>query len=155
VARIIKKGGYFTAYEWCVTEHYDASNPQHVAIREGIEVGNGLPVLASPQEVVAALEKSGFEVIDHFNAQKDAHAGPQHTPWYATLEGEYSLEGFRMTPVGRFFTHIFVTILETIHIAPKGSVKVSKLLNDTAKDLVTGGQLEIFTPSYFFLARKK
>lgn len=152
--RVIKPGGYFAAYDWCVTPKYDSNNKEHVSIREGIEVGNGLPVLATEQECVNALKSAGFEVIEYFNAQQDAHKGVQHVPWYKTLEGEYSLTGFRMTPIGRFFTHLFVSALEFIHIAPKGSVKVSKLLNDTAYDLVAGGRLEIFTPSFYFLARK-
>jgi len=154
IFRMVKPGGYFAAYDWCVTEKFDANNPAHVACREGIEVGNGLPVLATTTECIDALKKAGWEVLDSFNAQQDAHAGPQHVPWYQSLAGEYTLTGFRMTPVGRMVTHSFVTLLETMRIAPKGSVKVSKLLNDTAIDLVNGGKMEIFTPSFFFLARK-
>ena len=44
--------------------------------------------------------------------------------------------------------------LETIGIAPKGSTKVSKVLSLTADDLVEGGVQEVFTPSYYFCARK-
>ena len=152
--RIIKPGGYFAAYDWCVTEKFDANNKKHVATREGIEVGNGLPVLATTQECVQALEKAGFEVVDYFNAQRDAHKSKMDVPWYQSLAGEYTLTGFRMTPLGRMVTHMLVGTLEFMRIAPKGSVKVSKLLNDTAIDLVNGGKMEIFTPSFFFLARK-
>ena len=60
-----------------------------------------------------------------------------------------------MTHIGRICTDMLVTILETIRIAPKGTVKVSALLNATALDLVEGGEKELFTPSFFFLARKK
>jgi len=60
-----------------------------------------------------------------------------------------------MTTVGRNCTHIMVRILELLRIAPKGSVRVSALLNATALDLVEGGQKELFTPSYYFLARKR
>jgi len=154
VFRIIKPGGYFSAYDWCVTEKFDSNNPVHVATREGIEIGNGLPVLATPDECINALKKAGFEVIDSFNAQRDAHAGPQHVPWYQSLAGEYTWTGFRMTPIGRMVTHLLVSTLELMRISPKGSTKVSKLLNDTAVDLVNGGKMEIFTPSFFFLARK-
>ena len=45
--------------------------------------------------------------------------------------------------------------LEFIRIAPKGSTRVSKMLNSTALDLVEGGEKELFTPSYFFKAVKK
>jgi sterol 24-C-methyltransferase len=64
------------------------------------------------------------------------------------------MSGFRMTTLGRTLTHAMVTFLETIRIAPKGSVRVSALLNATALDLVEGGKKELFTPSYFFLAKK-
>jgi sterol 24-C-methyltransferase len=67
---------------------------------------------------------------------------------------EWNLTGFRMTPFGRAVTHFFVESLEFLRIAPKGSVKVSKMLNDTAVDLANGGKLEIFSPDYFFLARR-
>ena len=147
-------GGYFAAYDWCVTDRFDRANPRHVSTREGIEVGNGLPVLATTQECVQALEKAGFEVVDYFNAQQDAHRSKMDVPWYQSLAGEYTLTGFRMTPLGRRITHLLVSTLEFMRIAPKGSVKVSKLLNDTAIDLVNGGKMEIFTPSFFFLARK-
>jgi len=40
-------------------------------------------------------------------------------------------------------------------IAPVGSTRVSALLNATAIDLCDGGKDEIFTPSFFFIARKK
>jgi len=80
----------------------------------------------------------------------------EELPWYYTLQGQYkSVQGFRMTTVGRNCTHIMVRILELLRIAPKGSVRVSALLNATALDLVEGGQKELFTPSYYFLARKR
>ena len=60
-----------------------------------------------------------------------------------------------MTHLGRMCTHVMVTTLETIGVAPAGSTKVSALLNATAIDLCDGGKEEIFTPSFFFVARKK
>jgi len=151
----LKPGGLFSGYEWVVTDKYQAANREHVAIREGIEVGNGLPVIPHYDVVIDALKTAGFEVVEHFDMHTTMHQDHMEIPWYATLAGmEWNLTGFRMTPVGRFFTHMFVVLLETIRIAPKGSVKVSKMLNDTAIDLSNGGKLEIFSPDYFFLARK-
>jgi sterol 24-C-methyltransferase len=65
-----------------------------------------------------------------------------------------TLSGFRMTWLGREITHMFVSTLEALRIAPRGTSKISAILNATAIDLVAGGEKEIFTPSYFFLARK-
>lgn len=154
IARVLKDHGLFAGYEWVMNDNYDPKNKEHVRIKEGIEVGNGLPTLVHYSEIVKALEASGFEVLDYYNANKDAHAANQ-IPWYETLNGKMSIQGFRMTYLGRLVTHSMVWILETIGIAPAGSVRVSALLNATALDLVSGGQLEIFTPSFFFVAKKK
>ena len=45
--------------------------------------------------------------------------------------------------------------LEALGIAPKGSKEVSQMLGRAAEALVAEGESEIFTPSYFFLARRK
>lgn len=52
----------FGGYEWVVTDKYDPSNTEHVKLKEGIEVGNGLPTLATPAIIKANLEEAGFEV---------------------------------------------------------------------------------------------
>mmetsp|Transcript_18283 Transcript_18283/g.23382 ORF Transcript_18283/g.23382 Transcript_18283/m.23382 type:complete len:405 (-) Transcript_18283:153-1367(-) len=157
VNHCLKKGGLFVGYDWVVLPEtgYDEKNPEHVRVKEGIEVGNGLPTLATSQEVVRALEESGFEVLDSFDANRNVHSD-REIPWYQTLYGSFfTLSGFRMTHIGRICTHSIVSALEFMRIAPKGSVRVSSLLNATALDLVEGGKEEIFTPSFFFLARKK
>jgi sterol 24-C-methyltransferase len=156
VNRALKNGGIFTGYDWIVLPEtgFDAKNEDHLRIKEGIEVGNGLPTLATAEEVVKALEDAGFEVLESFDANKSVHS-PFEIPWYETLNGKFTLSGFRMTRLGRFTTHCLVTTLEFLCIAPKGTVRVSALLNATAIDLVDGGKQEIFTPSFFFLARKK
>ena len=156
VNHCLKKGGLFAAYDWIVLPEkgYDANNKEHVRVKEGIEVGNGLPTLATSADVVKALEDSGFEVLEFFDANKNVHSNHE-IPWYQTLKGEWTFSGFRMTHVGRICTHMLVNVLELIRIAPKGTVRVSALLNATALDLVEGGEKELFTPSFFFLARKK
>lgn len=156
VNHCLKKGGLFAAYDWIVLPEcgYDSNNQEHVRVKEGIEVGNGLPTLATSKDIVKALEDAGFEVLDFFDANRNVHS-KHEIPWYQTLKGEVSLKGFRMTHLGRICTHIFVSLLEFIRIAPRGTVRVSSLLNATALDLVEGGEKELFTPSFFFLARKK
>jgi sterol 24-C-methyltransferase len=153
VAKVLRKGGLFGGYEWVLTDQYDQSNRDHVRIKEGIEVGNGLPTLVHYSTIVDNLQKSGFEVIECFDANRNAHSAGE-IPWYDTLSGKMSISGFRMTRLGRACTHAMVWILESLCIAPKGSARVSSLLNATAIDLVDGGRLEIFTPSFFFLGRK-
>ncbi|GMI42875.1 hypothetical protein TrCOL_g12854 [Triparma columacea] len=157
VATVLKPGGLFAGYEWVVLPEngYDSSNREHVRIKEGIEVGNGLPTLATGKQVKEALEKAGFEVLEAFDANRGQFASNE-IPWYQTLKGNYtSLTGFRMSHVGRVCTHLMCTVLETLRVAPKGTVRVSSLLNATALDLVEGGEKQLFTPSYYFLARKR
>ena len=156
VAHCLKKGGVFVGYEWIVLPErgYDGNNKEHVRVKEGIEVGNGLPTLATAADIVKALEESGFEVVEAFDANENVHSKFE-IPWYQTLKGTYDLNGFRMTRIGRICTHIMVTTLEFLRIAPRGTVKVSALLNATALDLVEGGENELFTPSFYFKAIKK
>lgn len=154
VNRVLKPGGLFAILDWVVLKDYDPNNKEHVRIKEGIEVGNGLPTLATPEEVKESLEKAGFEVIDYFDLNDNLHAANE-IPWYETLNGSFSPSGFRMTFAGRMVTHTTVWLLEFFGIAPAGSTRVSSLLNATALDLVQGGKDKIFTPSYFYLAKKK
>jgi sterol 24-C-methyltransferase len=154
INRVLKKGGLFAGYEWVVTDNYNPKNKDHVRIKEGIEVGNGLPTLATPEHIVDCLEKSGFEVLDHYDANRNMH-NANEIVWYEPLNGSFSPSGFRMTWIGRLCTHTMVWTLELLRIAPTGSTRVSALLNATAIDLCDGGKDAIFTPSYFFLAQKK
>jgi len=153
IHRILKPGGLFCGYEWCMTPNYDPKNPEHKAIKEGIELGNGLPDIASIQHVADSLKKAGFEVLEI----SDVHTGsqsPNEIPWYEPLSGSFSLTGFRHTRAGRNTTHFLVSYLEKFGVAPAGTTRVHEMLHLTAQDLVRGGELQIFTPDLFFLARK-
>jgi sterol 24-C-methyltransferase len=154
VNRVLKPGGLFGGYEWTTTDKYDPKNKDHVRIKEGIEVGNSLPTIVHYTDILKSLEASGFEIIEHYDANRNAHSDFE-IPWYDTLNGKMSISGFRMTYIGRNLTHTMVWFLELVGIAPKGTTEVSALLNATALDLVESGRYEIFTPSYFYIARKK
>lgn len=36
--RVLKPGGLFGVYEWAMTDKYNASNPEHKQVKEGVEV---------------------------------------------------------------------------------------------------------------------
>lgn len=151
--RILKPGGHITGYEWVTTSRYDATNAEHLRLKEGIEVGNGLPTIESGEDVQRALGKAGFQLLEAWNAA--AKQGKDDVAWYDPLAGNFTTwTGFRMTPWGRWCTHVMIYGMEMLKIAPKGSVEISQLLNETADDLVRSGELDIFTPNYFFLAEK-
>lgn len=62
--------------------------------------------------------------------------------------------GFRTTLLGRLCTRMLVTSLETLGIAPSGTGRVASFLERAGDSLVAGGKTGIFTPMFFFLARK-
>jgi sterol 24-C-methyltransferase len=151
--RVIKPGGYFAGYDWCVTDVYDPNDSNHVRIKKGIELGNGLPDLKTPSEIVAALKEAGFEVLEHrdmalYNAQYEI-------PWWDSLDGShYTMATFKHTPLGRWMTDKLVWTLETIKLAPKGTHNIHQLLTKVAVELVEGGRTGIFSPMYFYVCRK-
>lgn len=150
IYRVLKPGQCFAAYEWCMTDSYDPQNQEHQKIKAEIELGNGLPDIRFTGQCLDALKKAGFEVIFEKDLAKDSPV-----PWYLPLDkGHFSLNGFRLTAVGRFLTKNMVAALEYVGLAPKGSQRVQAFLEKAAEGLVDGAKKEIFTPMYFFLARK-
>jgi len=149
--RVLKPGAELAGYEWCLTDKYDATDAEHRAIKKGVEAGDALPDIWTMPDVVAALEEAGFEVLSFRDCAPEADP---ETPWYLPLAGRFSLSGFKHTRAGRVLTNLMVRSLEAVHIAPKGSTAVSTLLNDAAAALVKAGVSGIFTPMFFFHARK-
>jgi sterol 24-C-methyltransferase len=151
ILRTLKPGAQFAGYEWCLTDLYDGTNPEHRQLKLGVETGDALPELPHYSEVPRALAAAGFEVLE--TADLALTSDPE-TPWYEPLSGQLSLNGIKHTPAGRWLTGQAVRALERVKIAPKGSYDVSKMLQDAAVALVGAGQAGIFTPAYFFHARK-
>lgn len=150
--RVLKKGSLFAGYEWCTTQQYDANNEAHRRIKLGIEKGNGLPNLVSTHDVEQSLKDAGFEVLE---ATDWALTAQPETPWYAPLRSGFSLTGFRNSKAGAFVTHQVVRALETVKLSPHGTVAAHDVLRLAQRALVEGGEAGIFTPMFFFLARKK
>ncbi|KAF3330161.1 hypothetical protein FCM35_KLT05492 [Carex littledalei] len=150
IYRVLKPGQCFAAYEWCVTDHYDATNPVHQKIKAEIELGNGLPDIRSTKQCLQAAIDAGFEVVWEKDLAEDSPM-----PWYLPLDTSYfSLSSFRLTAIGRLCTRTLVKTLEYLKLAPEGSQRVSAFLEKAAEGLVEGGKKEIFTPMYFFVVRK-
>ncbi|CBH15756.1 Sterol methyltransferase, putative [Trypanosoma equiperdum] len=156
VFRAIKPGAYFMLYEWCLTDLYDPANEEHQRVRHGIELGDGLPELDTMRQVVAAVKAAGFVVEESFDMAERFESGePKSVPWYEPLQGSYtSLSGLRATPAGRWLTSVTCRLLEAVRLAPAGTCKATEILEEGAVNLVKGGELGIFTPSFFVKARK-
>ena len=153
VFRILKPGGEFAGFEWCLTDGFDPENREHRRLKSGIEIGNGLPELATTGDVVDALLQAGFELAEARDAAADSDP---ETPWYRALQGrDFSVASLPRTPLGRILTYGVTRILERIWLAPPGATEISALLNQSADDLVAAGIAGIFTPIFYFRARKR
>ena len=156
IFRVLKPGAYFCCYEWIITDKYDDSNDEHRRIRHGIELGNSLPTLETAQQVVKALQESGFVVEDSFDVcERFESDSAKNITWYNPLQSNYSsINGLKSTPIGRLITSTLCSVLETVRLAPKGARKTADILEEAAVNLVRGGQLGIFTPAFFCKAHK-
>jgi sterol 24-C-methyltransferase len=154
ICRLLKPGAAFASCDWVMTSAFDGANAHHLQIKEDICLGNGLPDLRSSDEAVAALKAAGFVVEEAYDL-----AEKSDLPWYAPIDPDQklslrNLSGFRTTRVGRTVTHVAVSLLEKVRLAPPGSTTVSSLLVKGADALVAGGKAKIFSPMFFTLARK-
>jgi len=151
VLRVIKPGSRFAMYEWCMTDKYNPDDAEHNEIRHGVEVGDALPPIMTTRQTLESFKAAGFEVEYEKGVVDNT---PGMIPWYATLAGSYSLQGFRMTWLGRTITHNLCRAMEFLRIAPTGTVDASQLLMNAADSLVAAGRTEIFTPMYLVVGRK-
>ena len=152
IFRVLRPGACFAGYEWCLTEGFDPSNAEHGRIKKDIVKGDALPDIASTSEVCTALRMAGFEIVETCDRALDSHP---KTPWYRALQGrDFSFASIPRTPIGRALTNLALSVGERLRIVPKGATIVSTLLNRTADALVEGGKSGVFTPMFFFLARK-
>lgn len=141
--RLLKPGGLFAGYEYCLLEAFDEQNTEHVQIMEDLEHGGGLQRTLRKEEIAEAFRLAGFEVLE---LTDDC---TEHLSWILPLE-----KGFRSSKIGRILTNWMVRVLEFVRIAPKGSTKVSSFLNLGANAFVEAGKRKIFTPNLFFLVKK-
>ena len=150
--RLLKPGGRLGVYEYCLTDLFDAENPEHLKLKADMEHNGGLPDIARPHEIDDALRAVGFEILE---TRELAAAAPPGIPWYQPLVGSgLSFASFRSSAVGRRLTHGSLWLLERLRIVPRGTTRVSSLLNHAAATFAEAGRLGIFSPMYFLLARK-
>jgi len=149
IFRVLKPGGMFLGYQWNVTPKYKKENPEHLKLKQGIEVGNGVAELDTFETELEAIQAAGFEVVEATDLALDSEI-----PWYEPLAGQFSITGFKHTYAGRILTNKFVYAMESCKLAPTGTLKVHTLLCETADDLVNAGRLGIFTPMFLTLIRK-
>ena len=152
IFRVLRPGACFASYEWCLTDKFDPGNAEHRRIKNDIMVGDALPDIAGSSEVCTALQMAGFELLE---AHDRASESDPQMPWYRALQGrDFSLSSIPRTPFGRALTNLTLRVGEKVRLFPEGTRAVSTLLNRAADALVEGGRSGVFTPMFFFLARK-
>jgi len=151
VFRVLKPGGTFAGYDWCITDKYDKQNPEHIETKRLIEEGDALPELKTTHQLISDLKSVGFNI-------EESQIIPEgEIPWYQPLIGGdsfFSLDNFRTSSFGRWITRSMVWLMEKTWIAAQGSVGTLDILEKAAVGLARGGESGIFTPYFFFLARK-
>ncbi|KAL1924567.1 uncharacterized protein VTP21DRAFT_4221 [Calcarisporiella thermophila] len=158
IKRVLKPGGKFACYEWVMTDKYDPNNEEHQRIKRGIELGDGIAQMCTTKDAVDALKESGYEVVKC----EDLADPNDPIPWYYPMAGEWRkiqklpdiINVLPSTALGRLFTQNILRVLEAVRLAAPGSVKIGSMLETAADTLAAGGKLGIFTPMFFFLAKK-
>jgi len=150
--RLLKPGGCFAAYEYCLTDRFEDDDPEHRRLKAVMEHAGALPDIGRPHEVDDALREVGFELTE---ARDLAAEAPPGIPWYEPLVGSgLSFASIRSSTAGRRLTHGSLWLLERLRLVPRGTTQVSGMLNLAAASFAEAGRLGIFTPMYFFHARK-
>ncbi|MYH47942.1 MAG: methyltransferase domain-containing protein [Gammaproteobacteria bacterium] len=150
--RVLKSGGCFAAYEYSLTDQFDAEDAGHQRIKADLEFGGGLPDIPRQREIDAALRQVGFELLEARDLTAEAL---YDIPWYQPLVGSrLSLTGFRRSALGRKLTNALLWLMEWARIVPRGTARCAALLNLSADAHANAGEIGIFTPEYFVFARK-
>jgi sterol 24-C-methyltransferase len=86
----------FGVYEWCMTDSWDPSIPEHKALAHEIELGNGIPEVRHLSKARAAIKSAGF----HLEHEEDLAERHDVVPWYYPLEGDV----FKAQTASDYFT---------------------------------------------------
>jgi sterol 24-C-methyltransferase len=149
VCRVLKPGGIFAVYDWVMTDKFDPDNAYHRFLKDNILEGSGVADVVSIPSFHAAIHSAGLEMLEFRDRARDSVI-----PWYTVLQPQWTLSDLKITPFGRWLTHIMLAMLETLRLAPSGSVKVHRTLCKGADGLAAAGVEGIFTPMYMVIARK-
>jgi len=151
IYRVLKPGASFAGGDFCLTPLFDEENARHREIKRGVELGFALPGIATIPEVLSALEEAGFELVEHRDL---GPAGPSEIPWHVSLSSNFTRGGLFRSPLLREIAPRGLELLEKMRLAPQGYGAVYRLICFGGDALVAAGPTGIFTPFYFFHARK-
>jgi len=140
IFRVLKPGGIFATYEWCLTDKYDKDNAEHCWIKKAIEEGDGLPDMCHTSLCTKAVEKCGFELLEARDAAEDPNPGGE--PWFWPLTPSWlpwKLPGFQFNPIIFRLFPPFLSALEAIRVVPQGTSKTQVMLQAGGVGCQKGG----------------
>merc|ERR1719487_1309361 len=152
ILRVLKPGGVFATYEWCLTDEFDRNNPVHLKIKKDIEEGDGLPDMCHTSVCTKAVETSGFELLEARDCAKDGHEGGD--PWYRPLTPSWKpwqWPRFQFNPVMFFIFPYLLSALEKIRLVPAGTSKTQVMLQAGGIGCEMGGSTGTFTPMWLMV----
>lgn len=155
ILRVLKPGGIFATYEWCLTDSFDQKNPEHLKIKKDIEVGDGLPDMCHTSVCTKAIIDSGFELVEARDAALDGHTGGD--PWFRPLTPGYKFwvwPRFQFNPVMIVLMPKILGLLEILKVVPTGTSKTQVMLQAGGIGCERGGATGIFTPMWLMVGRK-
>jgi len=157
IMRVLKPGGVFACYEWCLTDKYDAKDERHRKLKRDIEVGDGLPDLVHTSVCTKALKDAGFEVSEARDFMQDGHLGSGGEPWYTPLTASWNptkWPRFQFNPIMFRMLPLILTFCELIKLVPEGTTKTQVMLQAGGIGCAAGGMTGCFTPAWLMVGRK-
>merc|ERR1711998_110881 len=158
ILRVLKPGGHFACYEWCLTDKYDKENAFHRKVKKDIEVGDGLPDMCRTSVCTAALEATGFKLIETRDVALDTGAQiTEGDPWYRPLTKSWNplaWPRFQFNPIMFRLMPIILQIVEFIGLVPKGNKETQVMLQAGGVGCEAGGSTGVFTPMWLMVGQK-
>lgn len=155
VLRLLKPGGLFGTYEWCLTDKYDPENEHHRRLKHELMRTNGMPDLLTTRQVTDCIRKAGFQIVMATDLNADQQFLQRYpVPWYEPLKRGFSIRGLPHTAIGRYVVSGLIRALEAVRLVPKGATHTHGLLMDAASCIVEAGELGIVTQGFLVVARK-
>lgn len=158
ILRVLKPGGKFACYEWCLTDKYDKDNAIHRKVKKDIEVGDGLPDMCHTSVCTKALKDSGFTIIEARDVALDTGKQIEEgDPWYMPLMPSWSplaWPRFQFNPVMFRLMPLILAFFELIRLVPKGTKDTQIMLQAGGIGCAQGGHLGVFTPMWLMVGQK-
>jgi sterol 24-C-methyltransferase len=156
IMRVLKPGGTFACYEWCLTDKYDSSLEEHKKLKRDIEIGDGLPDLVHTSVCTKALGEAGFEIVEARDCAQDGDLTGGEAWWVPLSPSWHPLKWprFQFNPVMFALMPVILRFLEMIGLVPKGTVETQVMLQAGGVGCCRGGVTGAFTPMWLMVGRK-